>query len=236
MLVNESKTELMIIHRSEKVTKSILIGDSMIKSVDKIKVLVIIFNQNLSWFDHVRCTINNCQKILHGLRVVRKFYNEKEFNNITTCFLFSKLFYGIEIWSYDLLSYECKKVLDSFYYKICRTIINDHFGVISRQIIDQKIKRATPREFSDYCIARTIILNFNCNNSPVKHICLNNSYSITRKNGQLFFFDSSRLRIEKNSISNRADLIFKKLNFPWLNITPETLRPKLKRALFKYAS
>jgi len=233
MLVNESKTEIMILHRTERIKKVINIGDTSIESKNKMRVLGVIFNQNLTWQDHIINTINSCQRVLHGLKVIRKYFDIKKFTQILTCFLFSKLFYAFEVWSYNILSYDCKRMLDSFYYKACRVIINDFKCEISRDIIDLQIKRATPKEYSDYCLARTVIMSHNCKNSFLKEICKQNSYTISRKPGQIFFFDNSRLKLEKQSISNRINEVFKAINFPWQNLKFEILRPKLKQIFFK---
>jgi len=235
MLVNETKTEMMVLHRFEKSTLEVQIGDNIIKTKDNMNILGINFSQNLKWDTHVIKNINNCQRTLHGLKVIRKYFDTKKFQQITTSLLFSKLFYAFEIWSYNILSHESKRILDSFYYKTCRVIIKDFNCEMSRENINVQVKRATPNEFSNFCLARSIIIGFNCNASPIQEICKENSYLINRKPGQLFFYDSSRVRIEKNSIKNRITDVFKAINFPWSNVKYDLVRPKLKKIFFKYA-
>jgi len=232
MLVNEKKTEIMIMHRNEKIIETFDFGEK-VKSISKMSILGIIFNQNLTWAEHVEQNINRCLRIFHGVKIVRKFFNQEKFKQVVTSFLFSKLFYGFEVWSYDLLSYDCKRKLDSFYYKICRLIINDFECVVPRIEINKIVKRATPFEFSQYCTARATInaINFK---TPLSEV-FNTSYNINRKPGRLFFFDNSKTKVEKNMITNRISDVFKKLEFTWLNVDFEKLRPKLKKCLFKYA-
>jgi len=71
--------------------------------------------------------------------------------------LFSKLFYGIKIYSYDLLNYNIKRLLDFFYYKCLRVVINDFENLVNRDVIDNTVKRATSWEFSNFCLAKTVI-------------------------------------------------------------------------------
>jgi len=74
MIVNDAKTEVMVLHRTEKIILDIIIGNSMIKSKNNMNVLGVLFNQNLSWSDHVSKSINSCLKNYHGLKVIRKFF------------------------------------------------------------------------------------------------------------------------------------------------------------------
>jgi len=97
------------------------------------------------------------------------------------------------------------------------------------------LKRAIPSEFSAYACARTIIKTFTNANSPLKEICLQNSYSITRRPHQVFFFDNSRSKIGKNSIQNRITNVFNKIKFEWSNKNFENVRPQLKKTFFNYA-
>jgi len=153
-----------------------------------------------------------------------------------TSFLFSKLFYGIEIWQYNILNFESKRKLNSFYYNSCRVIINDFEKLVNRETIDELVKRATPEEYSNFSVARTVIKSMHLSNSPLFQICSTTSYQTQRKPNQYFFYDNSRSRVGKNSINNRAGEIFKQINFEFLNINRDLVRIKLKRTFFRYAN
>jgi len=236
MIANEQKTEIMICHKTEKIVKDITIENFNIRTVNSMKILGILFNQNLDWSNHVTRNINSCQRILHGLKLVRKYFTEENFKTILTSFLFSKLFYAFEVWSYDLLNYHTKTLLDSFYYKCLRLIINDHQNLISRNIIDKKISRARPFEYSNFCLARTIIKTFTNANAPLHNLCTKTSYSTQRKPLQMFFYDSSKSKIGKNSIQNRLKFVFDSIKIPWLNSDFDKIRPILKSTFFEYHS
>jgi len=126
-------------------------------------------------------------------------------------------------------------LLDSFYYKSCRVIRKDFECQISREN-NQIVKSATPSEFSNFCLAGTVILAYNSKTSLIKDSCSENFYQINQKPYQIFFFDASRIRIEKNSLKNRISEVFKAINFPWLTLKYETLRPKLKKIFFDYSN
>jgi len=140
MIANNQKTEIMILHKTEKYKKSYEINGHKIESCNKMKVLGVHFNQNLTWSDHVTKNINDCHKTLHGLKIIQKYFTIEKFITILSSFLFSKLFYAFEVWSYDLLQYNVKNLLDSFYYKSLCVALNDFNNVISRDNINLLVK------------------------------------------------------------------------------------------------
>jgi len=236
MLVNEEKTEMMVLHKHDKIIKTYKPGEVIIKTKKSMNFLGIIFNSNLTWSDHVYKTISSCQKTLHGLKILRKHFSIPDFTKIATSFLFSKLFYAIEIWHYSLLNTDCKIKLNSFYYKVCRIILRDYNCSLSRSEIDLTIKRARPSEFANYCVSRTVINSVTDIMSPLYQICRKNSFTIMRKPDQLFFFDSSRLKVGKNCIKNRISYLFTQIKNPWLNNSKDTNRRILKKTFFEYSN
>jgi len=234
MLVNEDKTEMMVMHKTNKILKDYIMNGVTIKTKRTMNILGVIFNQNLTWSDHVFKTINSCQSVLHGLKILRKYFSLKDFTKLMTTYLFSKLFYAIEIWHFDLLSFNCKSKITSFYYTCCRLIVKDFERIQSRHEIDTQVKRATPKEFSNYCVARTVINAIHCNMSPLNQICLSTSFQIQRKPGQIFFFDNSRLKVGKNKLNNRLTWLFNEIKKPWLNLSKNQTRILLKKTFFKY--
>jgi len=234
MIANEQKTEIMILHKTEKIKCDLNVDNFTIRTVSSMKILGVIFSQNLDWSEHVIKNINSCQKILHGLKQIRKYFTTEKYTTVLTSFLFSKLFYAFEVWSYDLLNYQTKNSLDSFYYKCLRSILNDHQNLISRDIIDRTIKRAKPIELSNFCLARTIIKTYTVKNPPLIHLCNSTAYSTQRKPGQLFFYDSSKCKIGKNSVQNRLKYVFDSIKFPWQDSDFQKLRPKIKKTFFEY--
>jgi len=129
----------------------------MVKTMSSMNVLGITFQQNLNWSQQVYKNINGCQRSLHGIKTIRKYFNQNQLKDLVTSFVFSKLFYAFEVWSNNLLNFDCKQKLDSFYYKCCRVVIGDFYNSVNRGNIDAMMRRARPEEFSDYCCARSVI-------------------------------------------------------------------------------
>ena len=159
-----------------------------LKSKNKMKVLGIWFNINHKWEDHVFYTINSCQRILHGLKILGKYFSLNKFKEVMTAYLFSKLFYGIEIWSYNLLKYDTKLKLESFFYKACRIALLDFENQNSRQDIYTTFKRASPSELLDFALARTIIKSYSDKSSPLSPILNRSSYQVGCQPNRYLFF------------------------------------------------
>jgi len=166
--------------------------------------------------------------------IIQKYFDEKSFTKIVTSFLFSKLFYAFEIWHYDLLNYNCKTKLNSFYYNCCRLILKDFEFNMSPDEINAKINRARPSEFANFCVARTVINSVQNNRSPLNQVIMSTSFEIQRRPGQLFFFFISRLRVGKNKINNRLTNLFNQIKCPWINVNRSQIRVLLKKTFFEY--
>ena len=151
-----------------------------------------------------------------------------------TSFLFSKLFYGIEIWSYELLNYETKKKLDSFYYKSCRLLIGDFLNEKSHDQIYKESQRATPKEISDFSLARTMLKANTDTLSPLHQMLTTNRYETQRRPGQFFYYNNSRIKIGKNCIYNRLSDVSKKINIQWTDKNYNDITNKLKLTFFEY--
>ena len=234
MLVNDSKTDIMILHRTDETLRTININGHDIKTLKNINVLGMEFNQNLNWNIHAQKTINKCQRIFHGLKIMRKYFDKKRFNQLLTSYLYSRLYYGLEVWSYELLSYETKRKLDSFHYKCCRLAEGDFNNELSRIDLDLRSTRAKPSEYSDYVLGRMLIKAYTEDFNPLREYLETTMYKAQRKPNRLFFYDTSRIRIGKNRICNRVSDISKKIDFEWLNKKFTQTRQSLKKTFFNY--
>ncbi len=115
--------------------------------------------------------------------------------------------------------------------------MNDHKCNLSRKVIDSKAKRASPKELHEFKTVKMLISI--CNNSSpyvlFKEI-LSHAMSERRSENRPKFFDTSRLKIGRQSFSNRLNIISRKINFDWLGQghSKDTLRMKLKSSFFNY--
>ena len=169
-----------------------------IASTTKIKILGIDFDQNLNWKTHVDKIVLKAQRILHGLRYLRRYFNESEFNQITTSTLFTSICYGAEVWLTESLDYRSKQKLDLIFYKSQRILKNDFNNIIHReQLFDQR-KRATPTEFMKYINARTLFQITTCKTPTYLYKCImSNTYCKRRVKNRLFIFNNYGSKVGK---------------------------------------
>jgi len=89
MLVNESKTELMILHKNNRLKKALEINNQRIETILTMNVLGVTFNCNLNWSPHVIKSNNCCQNSFTVLKsFVNTFHKKNSFS--VNCFMLVK--------------------------------------------------------------------------------------------------------------------------------------------------
>lgn len=230
MVCNVEKTEIMLLNSESPL--EIEMNGLPLRTQDEMKVLGIIFDDRLNWGPQVRSAITKTNRMLHGLRKIRKYLSVKQSTQITTAFYYSVLYYGIEVWFHRHLPFHLKQKIRSAHYRALRVI----YGEASRQHLDLIGGRATPDEWADYSLAKLAARMVRLG-SPVRLLeqTVKNSYSERRQHGRIFFYDSSVRKIGKQCLKNRLQCISRQMKFEWLNVDLSTLRPNLKKCFFKYA-
>jgi hypothetical protein len=234
MICNVSKTEAMVLsNRPLKEKMTLNVAGTQIKTQDRLKVLGVIFDEKMDWGLQVENVIKRTNKILHGLRGVKKFVNVQQARQIVTAFYFSVLYYGCESWFTRNLQFHHKRKIRSSHYRALRMV----YGInLSRDQIDQISQRSTPDEWSDYVNAK-MLCRVVITGSPrrLSEMVKSTSYTERRKPGQMFFYDESKKKIGRQCFKNRLCNISKQIKFKWLECPVNSLRPKLKKCFFMYA-
>lgn len=232
MVCNLDKTEIMHMGRDQS-PLVLQIGDVQILPSPTMKVLGLLFDAEMSWSHQVNNLVRKCNRMLHGLRHLKKYLDQKRMSQVMTSFYFSVLYYGAEIFHHRHLSFAFKQRLRSLHYKALKVV----YGPRSRDELDQISNRATPDEWVDYSLAKLMINCFNTCLPTSLHQCLSSqSYTERRQMGKIFTYDSSHRRVGRQALANRLSVISRKINFSWLNqnLNPHALRIKLKSVFFKY--
>jgi hypothetical protein len=104
------------------------------------------------------------------------------------------------------------------------------------EILDHDFRRATPSEWSNYCVCKEMIriLNRQMPKSTFDRIS-SNSYTLNRPL-RLRFFDNSRTKVGRQCFENKIVTPSSKLTFDWSGLTNDQIRVNLKQCLFKYPS
>ena len=229
MVCNIEKTEIMLMRTD--LSMDIEIEGRKVKTQQKMNVLGIQFDSDLSWDGQVSKVISKNNRILHGLRLIRRHFNKTQMTQILTSFYYSILYYGIEVWYHRGLSFHLKHKIKSAHYRAMRVI----YGNLGREELDEIGRRATPDEWSNYALGK-FLAKMIITTSPGR-LCKSsvvNAYSVRRQPGRLMFFDSSTRKIGRQALKNRVTPIANQMKFKWLHSDLDSLRPRLKKCFFSY--
>lgn len=229
MVCNVEKTELMILNSDTPTT--LVVEGRQIISQKEMKVLGITFDSNLNWSSQVSKVISKTNRMLHGLKKIRRHLNRQQSKQVTTSFYFSVLYYGIELWYHRNLAFHLKQKIRSAHYRALRLI----HGEKTRDQLDMEGKRATPDEWANYAAAKLLVKMVQ-GSTPTRLLedTLQNSYSERRQPGRLFFYDASSKKIGRQCFKNRLSCVSKQMKFDWLVTERGALRTSLKKCFFSY--
>ncbi len=139
MVCNISKTELMIMNSEE--AAELLVDGIKVQSSRTMKVLGLVFDEKLEWQQQVQNTVTRTNRMLHGLKALRRFVSKDQARVVMTAFYFSVLYYGVEIWLHRGLGFKLKQKIRSAHYRAMRVILGQH---LSRDELDETGCRASP--------------------------------------------------------------------------------------------
>jgi len=111
-------------------------------------------------------------------------------------------------------------------------VVGDYKRKLPRAILDIIAKRATPKQRSNYVTALTAIKLFNTNETRIGEQLRQQCYINDRQPRKGTFFDTSNLKIGRQSFQNRLQ-VFTSINFDWIGeITNDAIRINLKKQFF----
>jgi hypothetical protein len=126
--------------------------------------------------------------------------------------------YGSAIWMGAVTtSYEWK-LLNRAHYRAFRIVTRDYRVELSRKDLDSICKRATPRQWSYYSVASTVISIVQNQGPSLLYDLLKTNCTNNRRGGIASFFDMSRRKIGRQSLHNQVSETFKQVQFAWLGL------------------
>jgi len=226
--VNVEKTEMVVFHHYETGRSQIRVADTVITSQLSMKVLGIHFDSRLSWGIQVDKAIINSRKSLHALRSVRTFFTDKEMINLVTANVYSKLYYGSQVWLLPNLKEKLFTKMFSHSGRILKIIDKDS----SFRALHKKYNRSTPKIFALY---QTSLCLYNAhknvpNNYPqeLEIVMLNE-----RRNKRFTFVRNNRFKVGLNLIKNRLRSITNVIDKNWIDMNVETFKLKCKMRIIQ---
>ena len=106
--INETKTEIVVFHKSIQTYASIIVKGKTIITKNSINVLGVIFDSQLSWYEHFNKAIASSRKTLYAIEMIKKYFSETELKILLTSLFYGKLFYSSEIWHSPFLKENLK--------------------------------------------------------------------------------------------------------------------------------
>jgi hypothetical protein len=236
MKVNQDKTEVIVFSKKGQIVCEFDIAGTMVQSGTKMKALGVIFDNNLSWQAHVESNIKAASWKLAVLRKIRNKFTFKQFTQILTSQFFSKLYYCSQVWLTSATKRKLWNSINSIHYRAVRVAVHDHKQRINREKLDLKCSRASPKQWSKYAIANTVIKvirdRLPCELFATLHETL---YEERRKPGFGHFYDNSKGKIGKQKFGNNIQFM-KAIKEPWLGteLKDPSIRRILKSTFFPY--
>lgn len=233
MIVNPSKTEVVIFGKTDLSNTEINFAGTMVNTSTNMKALGITLNYNLKWDTQVNTAISRSQARLSLLRKIRPYITIRQFLTIATSQIFSTAYYASAVWLNQTLSYKLWKRMESFHYRVMRVGCNDFRARKKRKVIDSLCQRATPVMWSKY-ISASMAIKITRDMEPklLYEDVLKNMTTVRRKPDNGRFFDTSRRKIGKHAFANRL-IHLNNLDFSWLNkpMSNDSIRTSLKQHL-----
>jgi len=233
MVTNLSKTEAVLFSRRKNLTNfPVTIDGESFNTQRTMKVLGVIFDENLSWSQQVESVVKKSRKLNNAMTIIRRKLTFKQFMQVLTSQYYGLCYYGCSVWLNGLNSFKDLRMINAVHYRSLRIAVKDYKRRISRSTLDD-IGRARPTTWAKYCTS-SIIIKALTRKEPCRMVTQigNNMYIERRRPLRPKSFSKCDLRIGMQSIVNRACNYINDIDFDWANgIADDALRTNLKRLL-----
>jgi len=199
------------------------------------KALGIYFQGDLSWDAQAEHTLSKSKKLLSAFRFLRKYLTEEQFLKAASANYYGSVFYSSIVW-YQNLKQTHKNKLNSIHFRMLRTAKKDYKMKLKRDELTNTCKRATPDQWNKF-ITSSKVIKIIREQTPVELATkLQSTYfEEKRQPGVGYFYDTSRLKVGRQSIQNRL-LFMRNIKYPW-NLKPmsnDLIRIEMKKSFFPF--
>jgi len=235
MLCNPSKTEFIVFGSQEPDPEvEITLGDTKLKPQNTMKVLGVIFDDQLNWRAQVTKILAKCSSISCSLRVLNNILPRDLNRQVIHAHFISHLVYGSPIWS-GCISQKSMARLSSCLNKTLRL----HCFDFKRSLTNHEICNLSKiRSFKSLALihdAKTLYrLVTQCANFNLVQRLSSQSLFYARYPNRISFVDYGKRRVARNSFINRAKRICESIPFDWIDMKQSTFEISLKRAVPLY--
>jgi len=228
MITNLSKTEA-VLFGGEQPDDTISLDGESFKLGKTMKVLGVVFDQNLKFSDPISRVLTKARKMNSAMKLVRKKLKLDQFMRVMTCQYYGRCFYGCPIWLNGTTSFMDLRRLNALHYRALRIARRDYKKELSRSDLDM-MGRARPTTWSQYLMASATIKAITRETPPfLARESIKNLFIERRKPEMPKFYDDSKKKVGRQAIRNRLGHL-NGLTFAWKNgISDDLLRINLKK-------
>lgn len=234
LLVNPNKTEILLMKNKLSDLITVRICAETVQSKKSVKVLGIMFDEDLKWTTQVESAINKTKKACSGIKHLKKFIDQDQMLQLAHAFCYSKLYYGASIWlSKDTLcvsllkrlksvsAYVLKCTLSLFDWQISYNDLHCISGVLTPALMSQYFHVTEL-----YRILATARLSQNFH-----EIVANVNFNV--RTNKLYIPSTSKNRAENNKFKNRLSCL-RNFRADSFNYGINTFKKLTKEVLFKF--
>ena len=111
MKINTEKTMICVFHKGDVRQRSVQIDGLVVNTVSNLKILGVVFDSKLKWYEQVSHVIGNANKAKQALRLIAKYFSKEELLILSTAYFYSKLYYCAAVWLHGGLNTILKRNL-----------------------------------------------------------------------------------------------------------------------------
>jgi len=231
MKTNVTKTELIFYSRKKINTTPITVKGSDIIPSSSMKVLRIKFDNHLTWDTQIKDIKTKAMHVINKLKFLSKFVDKEMMRRVVTSHFFGMIYYASPVWMSETTTAPHWKTLNSLHYRVLRSSVRDFTYKWSKDDLNNYFKRATPLKWMRYTCSKMAMKLYLLGQAgpPMSTKLRASAYINDRQPHKVHFMDTSRLKIGKQSLTNRLSSM-KTIKFDWANgIDKHKLRIELKK-------
>ena len=152
-----------------------------------------------------------------AIKMISKYFSNKELNDIITACYYSVLYYNADIWMIPSLSPALKQKLLAASSQVLRISTRNFDRMTSYQRLHSIAKRATPDQICQYKHALLLHKTYNDSDQGKEWLALNINQNFNARNPKFISADTSNYKIGRNITSNRLRSVNNKINLADLN-------------------
>ena len=187
------------------------------------------FDTKLNWKAQVQKTILKASKALNGIKLVRRYFTEKETLMLLTSNFYSILYYNSDVWLMHSLNQQCKKQLMTASSNALKVANNYRYPFSSYLALHNRAKRATPEMLTNYKLAISLFNLYNSRIQSSEWINMNFQQVFTSRQICFHVNKNNRLNVGMNALSNRLHGLNDKIKLEWLNLTYNAYKVACKK-------